>query len=76
MAVVANQALAFDKSMLMACPHLGDVLRPGLILDHGLSAPYCLLLRPESPCRRGPLDLAIEIASKLMARQDCTGRQE
>jgi hypothetical protein len=32
MAVVANQAVAFDKSMLMACPHLGDVLRPGLIL--------------------------------------------
>ena len=27
MAVVANQAVAFDKSMLMACPHLGDVLR-------------------------------------------------
>jgi hypothetical protein len=35
MAVVANQAVAFDKSMLMACPHLGDVLRPGLIPDHG-----------------------------------------
>jgi hypothetical protein len=35
MAVVANQALAFDKSMLTACPHPGDVLRPGLILDHG-----------------------------------------
>jgi hypothetical protein len=50
MAVVANQAVAFDKSMLTACrfkpanvpieerttggPHLGDVLRPGLILDH------------------------------------------
>jgi len=34
MAVVANQAVAFDKSMLMACPHLGDVLRPGSILDH------------------------------------------
>jgi hypothetical protein len=33
MAVVANQAVAFDKSMLTACPHLGDVLRPGLILD-------------------------------------------
>jgi hypothetical protein len=37
MAVVANQAVAFDKSMLTACPHLGDVLRPGLILDHGLT---------------------------------------
>jgi hypothetical protein len=36
MADVANQAVAFDKSMLMACPHFGDVLRPGLILDHGL----------------------------------------
>jgi hypothetical protein len=35
MAVVANQAVAFDKSILMACPHRGDVLRPGLILDHG-----------------------------------------
>lgn len=34
MAVVANQAVAFDKSKLTACPHLGDVLRPGLILDH------------------------------------------
>ena len=40
MAVVANQAEAFDKSMLMACPHLGDVLRPGLILDHGLTGSY------------------------------------
>ena len=39
MAVVANQAVAFDKSMLMACPHLGDVLRPGLIPDHGLPFP-------------------------------------
>jgi hypothetical protein len=27
MAVVANQAVAFHKSMLTACPHLGDVLR-------------------------------------------------
>jgi hypothetical protein len=34
MAVVANQAVAFDKSMLTACPRLGDVLRPGLIQDH------------------------------------------
>jgi len=34
MAVVANQAVALDKSMLTACPRLGDVLRPGLILDH------------------------------------------
>jgi hypothetical protein len=34
MVVVANQALAFDKSMLMVCPHIGDVFRPGLILDH------------------------------------------
>jgi hypothetical protein len=31
MAVVANQPVAFDKSMFTACPHLGDVLRPGLI---------------------------------------------
>ena len=35
MAVVANQAVAFDKSMLTDCPHLGDVLRPRLILDRG-----------------------------------------
>jgi hypothetical protein len=28
MAVVANQAVAFDNSMLTARPHLGDVLRP------------------------------------------------
>ena len=34
-AVVANQAVAFDKSMLMACHHLGDEIRPGLIRDHG-----------------------------------------
>ena len=40
MAVVANQAVAFDKSMLMTCPHLGDVLRPGLILDHGQTRNY------------------------------------
>jgi hypothetical protein len=26
---------------------------------HCVAAPYCLLLRPESPCRRGQLDLAI-----------------
>jgi two-component system CheB/CheR fusion protein len=31
--------------------------------DHGQFAPYCLLLRPESPWRRGSLDLAIETAS-------------
>jgi len=47
MAVVANQAVAFDKSMLMACPHLGDVLRPGLILDHGLPC--------HNPVRSGPV---------------------
>jgi hypothetical protein len=35
MAVVANHAVALDKSMLTACPHLGDVVRPGLILNHG-----------------------------------------
>jgi hypothetical protein len=35
----------------------------GFWADYGLSAPYCLLLRPQSPCRRGPLDLVIEIAS-------------
>ena len=40
MAVVANQAVAFGKSMLTACPHLGDVLRPGSILDHELTGSY------------------------------------
>jgi hypothetical protein len=44
MAVVANQAVAFDKSMLMACPHLGDVLRPGLILDHEQPGSYRFVL--------------------------------
>ncbi len=33
MAVVANLAVAFDKAMLTACPHLGGVFCPGLILD-------------------------------------------
>jgi len=42
MAVVANQALAFDKSLLMACPHLGDVLRSGFILDHRQTGSYQL----------------------------------
>ena len=42
MAVVANQAVAFDKCMLTACPHLGDVLRSGLILDHGQTGSYPL----------------------------------
>jgi hypothetical protein len=28
------------------------------------TAPYCLLLRPESPCRRGQLDLAIGNAAE------------
>jgi hypothetical protein len=43
-AFVANQAVAFDKSMLMACPHLGDVLRPGLILDHEQPGSYRFVL--------------------------------
>jgi hypothetical protein len=29
----------------------------------GQTAPYCLLLRPESPCGLGQRDLAIETAS-------------
>jgi len=32
--------------------------------ETGLSAPYSLLHRSESPCRLGQLDLAIETASK------------
>jgi hypothetical protein len=35
----------------------------GVRSDYGQSAPYCLLLRLEPPCRRGLLDLAIETAS-------------
>src|ERR1700730_422977 len=46
MAVVANQAVAFDKSMLTACPHRGDVLRPGLILDHALYRPISAGVQP------------------------------
>jgi hypothetical protein len=38
-----------------------------LLPDDSQTAPYCLLLRPQSPCRRGPLDLA---------RWGCTGRQD
>jgi hypothetical protein len=48
----------------------------GLWEDDGQSAPYCLLLRLESPCRRGPLDLAIETAFIQVGRLDCTGRQD
>jgi hypothetical protein len=51
MAVVANQAVAFDKSMLMACPHLGDVLRPGLILD---LTGYPEVMRQSKHCRAEP----------------------
>jgi len=32
MAVVANHAVAFDKCMLMACPHLRDVALRGVNL--------------------------------------------
>jgi hypothetical protein len=44
--------------------------------SHGQSAPYCLFAPTGGPCRRGPLDLAIETASNYMARLDCTGRQD
>jgi hypothetical protein len=40
----------------------------------GQSAPYCMFAPAGVPCRRGPLDLAIETASSHMARLD-TGRQ-
>ena len=33
-----------------------------LLPDNGQTAPYCLLLRPESPFGRGALDLALETA--------------
>lgn len=52
MAVIANQAVAFDKSMLTAFPHLGDVLRPGLILDHGRFVSYQLINSPARFQRR------------------------
>jgi hypothetical protein len=42
----------------------------------GLSAPYCLLLRPESPRCLGHLDLTIETASNSMARSDAPGSRK
>jgi len=47
-----------------------------LLPDNGQTAPYCLLLRPESPFGRGALDLALETASIQVARLGCTGRQD
>ena len=41
---------------------LGGLQSFPLWAGDGQTAPYCLLLRPESPCRRGPPDLAIETA--------------
>jgi len=35
----------------------------GFWADDGQTAPYYLLLRPESPCRLGELELAIETAA-------------
>ena len=34
-----------------------------LLVDDGQTAPYCLFLRLELPCRLGQRDLAIETAS-------------
>src|SRR6266851_703068 len=48
----------------------------GFWADYGQTAPYCLLLRPESPYGHGALDLAIETASIQGARLGCTGRQD
>ena len=42
----------------------------GWFSDDGQTVPYCMLLRPEAPCRLGQLDLAIKTASKLKARLD------
>jgi hypothetical protein len=36
---------------------------PRFLPSNGPTAPYCLLLRLESPCRLGQRDLAIETAS-------------
>jgi hypothetical protein len=30
----------------------------------GQTAPYCLLLLPESPCRRGPVDFAVDFGNR------------
>jgi hypothetical protein len=43
--------------------------------DDGQTAPYCLLLRPESPCRLGQLDLAIETASNRITKLNRTELQ-
>ena len=48
----------------------------GFWADYGQTAPYDLLLRPESPYGRGALDLAIETAPIQVARLGCTGRQD
>jgi hypothetical protein len=42
-----------------------------LLVDDGQTTPYCLLLRPESPCRRGALDSASGKIG-LHRRQDFT----
>src|SRR5271154_5745252 len=55
---------------------VGQMTWRALLPSDGQTAPSCLLLRPESPCRRGPLDLAIEAASIQVARLGCTGPQD
>ncbi len=60
------------RNCLLSCSHVGWRKSPNhstsgarwtdfrLRTSDAQTAPYCLLLRPESPCRRGPLDLPIE----------------
>ena len=60
---------AAPPAELLDAPNLESVLRA----DYGQPAPYCLLLRPESPYGCGPLDLAIKTAFIEVARLDCTG---
>jgi hypothetical protein len=55
--------VAADRSIGGAAKSSGS--ERGLLLINGQSAPYCLLLRPEPPRRRGPLDLAIETRFEL-----------
>jgi hypothetical protein len=54
----------------------GPALRASFLPYYEQTAPYCLLLRPESRYGRGALNLAIETASIQVARLGCTGRQD
>src|ERR1700758_2594905 len=66
---------AFDSQLLQSPMHSArtpdafeDLQSSGFWAGDGQSAPYCLLLRPESPCRRGPLDFGNRDHFELNAR--------